>query len=448
MMRSVSLTDRVTWALTGTVAVFLLVIGLLAYEVFTRMEDDLVDDVVAAQVQALRDDLAAGQNLSAVLSARAGDGGLIEAWVRPAAAPPPEGDLFASETGGREVHRSGHTWHTWVEIVPQGKLYVRYDATAHEDRVRDFGWILGGGALIALLGAWWLSRYLARRVVAPIRLVSERISAWSLGEERAAATSGDEAARLIDAFSLLQDHIDRAMAFERQFAANLSHELRTPLAALRSDGEMALLEIAPGSPLRDRLQRMLDQVDTVASSLSGAVAINSTDPARMQAVDLRASLEEAWFGLQPLARMHGLMLMDRIPAGTSCWLDPHALLIVLRNLLRNAIEHAAPATLAVTLEGAATLVFHDDGPGIAPDRLRELQRWRSGRSDQIRAAQIGPGHGLGLGIARRVCDLQGWRLSVDSVKGEMSGWTEFRLALPATARCDVDGLSGSSQLDS
>jgi signal transduction histidine kinase len=193
---------------------------------------------------------------------------------------------------------------------------------------------------------------------------------------------------------------------------------------------------------------MLDQVDTVASSLSGAVAINSTDPARMQAVDLRASLEEAWFGLQPLARMHGLMLMDRIPAGTSCWLDPHALLIVLRNLLRNAIEHAAPATLAVTLEGAATLVFHDDGPGIAPDRLRELQRWRSGRSDQIRAAQIGPGHGLGLGIARRVCDLQGWRLSVDSVKGEMSGWTEFRLALPATARCDVDGLSGSSQLDS
>ncbi|WP_291774435.1 HAMP domain-containing sensor histidine kinase [Castellaniella sp.] len=389
MMRSVSLADRVTWALTGTVAVFLLVIGLLAYEVFTRMEDDLVDDVVATQVQALRNDLAAGQNVSAVLPTRAGDGALIEAWMR------------------------------------------------------EFGWILGGGALIVLLCAWWLSRHLARRVVAPIRLVSERLSTWSLGEERAVAASGDEAAQLVDAFGLLQDHIDRAMAFERQFAANLSHELRTPLAALRSDGEMALLEITPGSPLRDRLQRMLDQVDTVASSLSSAVAINSADPARMRAVRLCAALEEAWFGLQPLARMHGLMLMNRIPAGASCWLDPHALLIVLRNLLRNAIEHAAPATLAVTLDGAVTLVFRDDGPGIAPDRLRELQQWHSGRSDQTsRVAQTRLGHGLGLGIARRVCDLQGWRLSVNSVKGEMSGWTEFRLVLPTTARCDVDGFSG------
>lgn len=448
MMRFVSLAGRVTWALTGAVAVFLLVISLLAYEVFARMEDDLVDEVLAVQVQALRDDITAGRDLSSVLSAHAGDGGLIQAWVQPAAAPPPEGDLFASEAGGRETRLNGHTWHTWVETVPEGKLYVRYDATAHEDRVRDFGWILAVGALIALACAWWLSRYLARRVVAPIRLVSERLSAWSMGEGRAAAVPGDEATQLIEAFSRIQDHIDRAMAFERQFAANLSHELRTPLAALRSDGEMALLEVPPGSPLRDRLQRMLDQVDTAASSLSGAVSINSADPARMQAVSLQAALEEAWFALQPLALMRGLALMDQIPAGASCWLDPHALLIVLRNLLRNAIEHAAPATLTVTLDGAATMVFHDDGPGIAPDRLRDLQQWHSGRADLTRTPPAESGHGLGLGIARRVCDLQGWRLSVDSVRGEMSGWTEFRLELSTAARCDPGGISGSSQQDS
>ena len=57
-------------------------------------------------------------------------------------------------------------------------------------------------------------------------------------------------------------------------------------------------------------------------------------------------------------------------------------------------------------------------------------------------------HGLGLQIAQRVCDLQGWRLAVDSVQGEMSGWTEFRLVLPSSARCDPDRFSGYSQLDS
>lgn len=447
-MRAVSLASRVTWALTGVVALFLLVMSLLAYEVFARMEDDLVDGVLAGQVQALRDDLAAGQDLSSVLSARAGDGGLIQAWVRPAGAAPPEGDLFVSGAGGGEVHRNGHTWHTWVEAVPQGKLYVRYDATAHEDRVREFGWILAAGALIALLCAWWLSRHLAHRVVAPIRAVSERLSAWGMGGGRAAGLPGDEATQLIEAFNRIQDHVDRAMAFERQFAANLSHELRTPLAALRSDGEMALFEVEPGSPLHARLQRMLDQVDTVASSLSGAVAINSADPARMQAVGLSAALGEAWFALQPLAQGCGLALMNQIPEGAACWLDPYALLIVMRNLLRNAIEHAAPATLTVTLEAPATLVFHDDGPGIAPDRLVELQEWRSGRADLSRPPRNGSGHGLGLGIAQRVCDLQGWRLSVDSVRGELSGWTEFRLVLPASAQRGPGDRSGPSQRDS
>lgn len=449
-MRLVSLASRVTWALTAAVSAFLLVMSLLAYAVFARMEDDLVDNVLAGQVQALRDDLSAGQDLSSVLSARAGDGGLIQAWVQSATALPPEGDLFASGAGGREVHRDGHTWHTWVEEVPQGKLYVRYDATAHEDRVRDFGWILAAGALIGLLCAWGLSRRLARRVVAPIRMVSDRLSAWSMDGGRTAAVmpGDDEAAQLIETFNRLQDHVDRAMAFERQFAANLSHELRTSLAALRSDGEMALLEVASGSPLHDRLQRMLNQVDTAASSLSGAVAINSADPARMQVVDLAAALDEAWYALEPLAEGRGLALMSRIPEGAFCWLDPHALLIVVRNLLRNAIEHAAPATLTVTLEGPTTLLFHDDGPGIPPDRLLELREWRSGRVDLARPSPSEWEHGLGLQIAQRVCDLQGWRLSVDSVQGEMSGWTEFRLGLPASARCDPDRFSGYSQPDS
>jgi signal transduction histidine kinase len=414
MLRFSSLADRVTWAVTGTVAVFLLAMSLLAYETFSQMEDDLVESVVAEQVEAIRADLSAGRALTAWQADRVAEGGRIQVWVRPADAAAPLQGMFASAPGGQEVRRSGRTWHTWVEAVPQGLLYVRYDATTHEDRVRAFGWILACGAALALLCAWLLARRLAGRVVAPIRLLTARLAGWGIGGPEGSSGAGDEAARLIEAFNHLQDRVGRSMAFERQFAANLSHELRTPLAALRSDCEMAQLDVGADSPLQSRLRRMLAQIDAAASSLSGAVALNSQDPSRRRTVVLRAALEEAWSALKPMAQSHGLVLQDQIPDSAQRLLDPDALQIVMRNLLRNAIEHAAPATLSVSLDPAGGLVFRDDGPGIPAGRLASLREWHVGRADRGASAAAESGRGLGLGIAQRVCELQGWHLSIDA----------------------------------
>ncbi|MGB5808765.1 sensor histidine kinase [Castellaniella sp.] len=436
--RSSSLARRVIWAVTGTAAVFLLVISLLAYETFARMEDDLVDEVLSSQIAALRSDLQAGLAVPVALPPRWSEGGRLQSWVLPTDQPPPLPDMFASRPGSREIELAGQTWHTWVEAVPQGLLYVRYDATEHEDRVRFFGWILAAGAVLALICAWLLARRLARRVVAPIRAVSDRLSAWEGVASHHEAFGGDEALQLIEAFNRIQDRIDRSVAFERQFAANLGHELRTPLAALRTDCEMALLDAVPGTPLAARLTRMMVQVDAAASSLAGAAALNSADPARLRCVGLAHALEQAWFALEPMADARVLVLNNRIPPDAGRWLDPDALLIVLRNLVRNAIEHAAPATLQVSLDEAGILILHDDGPGMPPERLARVREWRSGRTDLSVADAPETGHGLGLGIARRVCELRGWQLDVDSVQGGPGSGTTFRLDL-----CSVD-----CQLDS
>ena len=73
------LARRVTWAVTGTAAVFLTIIGLLAYETFARMEDDLVDEVLSGQIAALRDELGAGLAVPAVLPPRWSEGGRVQA---------------------------------------------------------------------------------------------------------------------------------------------------------------------------------------------------------------------------------------------------------------------------------------------------------------------------------------------------------------------------------
>lgn len=87
--RHSSLARRVTWAVTGTAAVFLLVISLLAYETFARVEDSLVDEVLSSQIAALRDDLGAWLAVPATLPPRWSEGGRVQAWVRPADRPPP-----------------------------------------------------------------------------------------------------------------------------------------------------------------------------------------------------------------------------------------------------------------------------------------------------------------------------------------------------------------------
>ncbi len=169
-----------------------------------------------------------------------------------------------------------------------------------------------------------------------------------------------------------------------------------------------------------------------------AAALNSADPARLRCVGLAHALEQAWFALEPMADARVLVLNNRIPPDAGRWLDPDALLIVLRNLVRNAIEHAAPATLQVSLDEAGILILHDDGPGMTPERLARVREWRSGRTDLSVADAPETGHGLGLGIARRVCELRGWQLDVDSVQGGPGSGTTFRLDL-----CSVD-----CQLDS
>ena len=107
-----------------------------------------------------------------------------------------------------------------------------------------------------------------------------------------------------------------------------------------------------------------------------------------------------------------------------------ALMAILRNLFRNAAEHAAPATLRVSLDGAV-LVVADDGPGIAAeDRAFVFERYYRGRLADAPGAPADPGgdyrRGLGLAIARELAVANGWQLDVAP---SVPRGTQFRLDL-------------------
>lgn len=430
MNRRASLTQRVVWALTGTVAVFVSALAVLSYLTFDQMEDDLVNDILNNETRRLQQRIAG--NAGDVPRYQLADTGpAMRAWAgRPSAAQGDEVDGFPEPLRGlgpglHMLEPDQETWHVTVTDTPQGRLYVLYDATDNEARVHAFGlFVLGVGA-ICILAAYAMSRRVAAVAVGPLLEVARRLSNWAPDEPgQPAAARNDEAGQLMEAFNRVQGQVERYIAREREFAANLSHEVRTPLAAIRTDSEM--MSLAPG--LEDgtlmRLSRIAQNVDVIADTLQSARAMASERPGDAQRVNLASCMEDAWRGMEDAAAAAGLSMHNDIPRSAYRELDRYALLIVLRNLVRNAIEHAAPATLRATLLEDGTLVLRDNGRGIPAAKLPFVfQRYYSGRLRDAGGAQADDmPRGLGLAIAKRVCDMHGWTLDVTSaVEGPVRG---------------------------
>jgi signal transduction histidine kinase len=436
MKMSGTLTQRVVWALAGTVAVFVAVLACVAYVAFDRMEDDLVNDMLRNETARLIKNVLSGEeNMSDGEPDEIGASML--AWLKPANKTNTRIPALLRDLpqGLHQLQPDGKTWHVMVADTAKGEVVVRYDATENEERVVNFGLIILGFGAVCMIGAYGLARRVAYLAVGPMVELTDRLSTWAPGAPGLTVHREDEAGRLIEAFNRVQNQLDLSIAREREFAANLSHEVRTPLAAIRSDGELMLLTQVLNADQKTRLTRVVQNVDAVIGALEGArsLALERARPA--ERVVIAQCLADAWTGLAPQARLAGLELVDRIPADAALALDRYALLTVLRNLVSNAIEHAAPATLTVTYADN-TLTLRDTGPGIDRESLPFVfERFYSGRLRDVvgvqREAEIETPdmrRGLGLAIAKRVCDMQRWALSVDSRCREPDRGTTFELS--------------------
>ncbi len=417
------LQKRISLALTAVIALFVTMQGYLAYKSLEEQEDRLVDDIVLAETDRLAERIEAKEVRFEESGRHLRLGADLEAWLveqgATAGMPPLPEELVALSDGVHHWHGGDRIFHAMVRTLPEGRLFVRFDATRNEAFVYDFAQNLLVTGVVCILLGWLMSSLLARIVVAPFRRLSERLSNWSPGELSSTTTRSDEESLLLRAFDQAQRRLEESLVREREFAANARHEVRTPLAALHTDAEMLLLTESLSEGGKDRVRRMMAAVDSVSNGLESLQALSTAAPGKAEPVGLSQCVDEVWESLAHVARDAGATLLNRVPRSEIVAIDRLALMTVLRNLLRNAIEHASPGQCTVS-RTANGLEVSDEGPGIAAeDRPFIFDRYFQGRLTDSPGAMRSD-KGLGLAIARQTAELRGWTLEVAPSAGRGS----------------------------
>jgi PAS domain S-box-containing protein len=226
-----------------------------------------------------------------------------------------------------------------------------------------------------------------------------------------------------------------AMAAKNWLYTALNHELRTPISAVMLFQEL-LLAGSMGELLPDQ-RNALERSHTATKHLLGVVR-DVLDMSRLEAgglgvhleaVDLGELMSELTQTAQPVTESQGSPIDFHAPADLPTIVtDPQRLRQIVLNLISNAAKfgEGKPIELTCTCEcaigGGAVIAVRDSGRGIAPEdhsRIFEDFVQVGGHSEA--------GTGLGLPIARRLAELLGGTLDLES---DLGGGSEFRLVLP------------------
>ncbi len=278
---------------------------------------------------------------------------------------------------------------------------------------------LGLLALAAAIGAWPLSRRLARR----LERLKSRVEALGSGDlsARVEVEGRDEIAALARSFNRAAERIETLVDAQRNTLAAASHELRSPLARIRM--AVALLADDAEDDMVARIDRDIEELDHLIDEILLASRLGMEEwPARSQPVDLEALA----------AREAARARADFRGAAAIVSAEEHLLRHLLRNLFDNARRHAPGAAVAVTLRKSgpdAVLGVADGGAGVAEeDRERIFEAFRSTSS----------GSGLGLFLVRRIARRYGGEAICRANPG---GGALFEVTLPLHRETAAPGVS-------
>jgi two-component system sensor histidine kinase ChvG len=325
------------------------------------------------------------------------------------------------------IERSGESW---------GAVYVSRSTKPVHSAMHRLRSSLYRFALAVMMVTAILSLFLAATISRPLVRLQRVAARIAAGERRSGSIDRElsrlgrrhdelgEVARAVDAMERELDDRARGVA---DMAANISHEFKSPLTSIRGATELLLDGAAEDATTRKRfLENMLDdseRLDRLVTRLLELTRVPA-DLSPAEDFDYNQLCEQAVRAADAVFPVRLRYSAPSLLHGRSA-----QLVSVLRNLIDNAQQHAAPGTVVTVeveeaVDHSVVTTVHNVGRPIGPSSQNKI--WT--RFYTTRAARGGTG--LGLPIVAAIVSAHGGQVAVDS---SAEDGTTFSFTLPASS---------------
>jgi len=300
--------------------------------------------------------------------------------------------------------------------------------------------VSAGAVLLALA----LGLLLSWSLIGPIRRTEARLAEIAAGDfgGRLDVRTRDELGSLAANVNRMNDELRRlygelktASRHKSEFLANMSHELRTPLNAIIGFSQVLQQQLfgEMNAKQKEYVDDILSSGNHLLSLINDVLDLSKVEAGQVELertpFSLRDALERGVVMVRERASDRGLQLsLDLAPDVDVVDADERRVRQIVFNLLSNAVKFTPEGgSIVVSTErvaGEVRVSVSDTGPGVAPeDRERIFEEFQQ----TTVGAQQREGTGLGLALSKKLVELHGGRICVESGLG---GGSRFVFTLP------------------
>ncbi len=274
------------------------------------------------------------------------------------------------------------------------------------------------------------------KLTSPAKDMKEAILSLSDGDKNARIKKQTikEYKDIGDAVNVLLDRLESIDGSRDEFVSNVSHELKTPMTSMKVLADSLLTtENAPIEMYKDFMQDIAEEIDRENEIIGDLLNLVRTDGERavlnIETVDVNELMEVVLKRLKPIALKNNIEIIFESMRPVTASIDRVKFIIVLTNIIENAIKYNHPeGWVKITLNADHKFFYvdvSDSGIGI-PEECKDQVFERFYRVDKARSRETG-GTGLGLAITKNIVLLHKGTIKFYSKENE---GTTFNIRIP------------------